>query len=140
MYGRLRIYKNLLTKSKIEGTAFNGMLVCDCKCDAFYIEHTGKQTSGKFRPYLVKRKKQLTIVCRCKNCGKEFVIFDSTVDGVKPKNAEKCPQVAFAVNGKNIFGVSVLYNYIRENYLTDKFEDCFIYVTDEEGKTYVIYE
>lgn len=137
---KLRIIDNLTIAKEIDGVALQASLVCDCKSEYFYVLHTGKQTKGILRPLLAKNKKQISIVCRCKNCGKGFKVYDSTIDGLKPLNVEKTHYVSFALKNKDVFRISLYYNYLKENYMTDQFVDCFIHATDEENKMFVLFE
>lgn len=137
---RLKIVDNLKIDKEINGVAMQASLVCDCKSEYFHVLHTGKQTRGFFRPLLVKNNKQISIVCRCKYCGKELNVYDSTTDGLKPLNVEKINHTGLILNSKNAFKITLYYNYKKEDYMTDRFVECFIHITDEDGKEIVLFE
>ena len=52
---RLRIIDNLKILKEVDKVAIEASLVCDCGNEYFYVLHTGKQTKGFFRPWLVKK-------------------------------------------------------------------------------------
>ncbi len=137
---RLRIADNLIINDKVSNVACKVSLICDCKNEHFYVRHTGKQTRGIFRPLLVKSNKQISIVCQCKNCGKEIKVYDSTVDGLNPLEATKANDFAFALKDRKVFRIFLYYNYFEEDFMTNRFVDCFIHITDEDNKEFVLYE
>lgn len=138
--GRLRIINNLKIDKEIDEVSMQASLICDCGNEYFNVLHTGKQTKGLFAPFLLKSNKQISIVCRCKNCGKELIVCDSTIDGVNPVRVEKADYAEFAIKSKNIFKITLYYNYQKEDYMTNRFFDCFIHATGEDGKELVLFE
>ena len=137
---RLRIMDNLKIDKQIQGVAIQASLVCDCGSEHFHVLHTGKQTRGGFRPLLIKSNKQISIVCRCNKCGKELIVCDSTIDGLNPLKAEKSNYSKFALKSKNTFKITLYYNYQKEDYMTNRFYDCFIHATGEDSKELVLFE
>ncbi len=135
---RLRIIDNLRVIEERRGVAFSGALVCDCKNESFYLTHTGRQTRGILSPYLAKKKGQLRVKCCCTKCGREITVYDSTLDGLKPKPCEKGEFSDLVIKSTRAFGVVMSYNYYEEDYLTDRFVECFISLSDEGGKSYEI--
>ncbi|MBR2956219.1 MAG: hypothetical protein IKC54_03385, partial [Clostridia bacterium] len=81
---KLRIINNIKILKKEDKVAMEASLVCDCGNEYFHVLHTGKQTKGLFRPWLVKNNKQITVTCKCRNCGKQLIVCDTTIDGLKP--------------------------------------------------------
>ena len=137
---KIRIYKNLKILEERKNVAFQGSLICDCKNEFFYISHTGKQTRGILAPFLVKKKRQLSIVCSCCRCGKEINLYDSTVDGLKPFDTPKLEYQDFSQNSTRAFKVVMSYNYFEKDYLTNRFAECIITLLDENEKQYVLFE
>lgn len=84
MNNQLRVLDNLRIVIERDEVALAGKLVCDCECEHFYIYHSGKQTKGILIPYLIKKNKQIAIKAVCERCGKEIIIYDSKIDGIKP--------------------------------------------------------
>ena len=115
-------------------------LVCDCGNELFHVLHTGKQTKGLLRPWLVKSNKQIAVKCKCKDCGKELIVYDSTTDGLNPLLIEKPNYAEFTAKGKNTFKIILYYNYQKEDYMSERFFDCFIHAIDEDGKNRILYE
>ena len=107
------------------------------------FSHTGKQTNGILAPYIIKKNKQLILQAKCMCCGKNIEVYNSTIDGAKPKAQE--PSIDFLpfVIPKataNKFEVIIKYNYWPENLRSDnqysnKFENCFIYIIDHGKET-----
>ena len=63
---RLRIIDNLKILKEVDKVAIEASLVCDCGNEYFYVLHTGKQTKGFFRPWLVKKTSKSPL---CANVG-----------------------------------------------------------------------
>ncbi len=137
---KIRIYENLKTLEERTNVALQGSLICDCKNEFFYISHTGRQTRGILAPFLVKKERQLSIVCSCCRCGKKFNLYDSTVDGLKPIDAPKLEYQDFSQNSTRAFKVVMSYNYFEKDYLTNRFAECMITLLDENEKQYVLFE
>ena len=137
---KLRIIDNLKILEESNKVAVEASLVCDCGNEYFYVLHTGKQTKGLFRPWLVKNNKQISVMCKCRDCGKKIIVCDTTIDGLKPLHIEKPNYAELAMKGKNAFKIILYYNYQEEDYMTDRFYDCFIHAIDEDGKKRILYE
>ena len=131
----LRIINNLEIIDEIDNAALKGKLKCNCGGNEFYIYHTGKQTKGIMSPDIVKHKKQVVINAQCVNCNETIKIYDSTNDGIKPIDTKKY-EFKKLVLKKDIdtFKITMMYNYYKEDYKTNKFVDCFIDVESEKLK------
>ncbi len=131
----LRIINNLEIIDEIDNVALKGKLKCNCGCNEFYIYHTGKQTKGILFSDIVKHKKQVVINAQCVNCKEIIKIFDSTIDGIKPINAKQY-EFKKLVLKKDIdrFKITMMYNYYKEDYKTNKFVECFIDVESAKLK------
>ena len=131
----LRIINNLEIIDEIDNVALKGKLKCNCGCNELYIYHTGKQTKGILSSDIVKHKKQVVINAQCVNCKEIIKIFDSTIDGIKPINAKQY-EFKKLVLKKDIdtFKITIMYNYYKEDYKTNKFVECFIDVESEKLK------
>jgi hypothetical protein len=110
-------------------------LKCNCGCNEFYIYHTGKQTKGILSSDIVKHKKQVVINAQCVNCNETIKIYDSTFDGIKPIDTKKY-EFKKLVLKKDIdtFKITMMYNYYKEDYKTNKFVECFIDVESAKLK------
>ena len=137
---KLRIIDNLIILEEANKVAVEASLVCDCGNEYFYVSHTGKKTKGLLSPWLIKNNKQISVMCKCKDCGKEIIVCDTTIDGLKPLDIEKPNYTELAIKGKNVFKIILYYNYQEEDYTTDRFYDCFIHAIDEDGKKRILYE
>ena len=137
---KLRIIDNIQILKEVDNVALEASLVCDCGSEWFHVLHTGKKTKGFLRPWWVKKNKQISIMCKCQDCGKKIFVCDSTIDGLKPLHVEKPNCVELTIKGKNIFKIILYYNYQEDDYLTDRFYDCFIHAIDEDGKKRILYE
>lgn len=137
---KLRIIDNLKILEEMDKVAIEASLVCDCGNESFRVLHTGKKTKGILSPWLMKANKQISVMCKCRDCGKEIVVCDSTIDGLKPLHIDKPDYAELEIKGKNIFKIILYYNYQEEDYLTNRFFDCFIHAIDEEGKKRILYE
>ena len=124
---RLRIINNLKILKEVDKVAIEASLVCDCGNECFYVSHTGKKTKGILSSWLIKNDKQISVMCKCKDCGKKIIVCDTTIDGLKPLDIEKSNYAEFAIKGKNIFKIILYYNYWEEDYMTNRFYDCFIH-------------
>ena len=137
---KLRIIDNLKILEEVEKVAIEASLVCDCGNEYFHVLHTGKKTKGILSSWLVKANKQISVMCKCRNCGKELIVCDTTIDGLKPLHIENPNYAELAIKDKNEFKIILYYNYWEEDYMTDRFYDCFIHAIDEDGKKRILYE
>ena len=137
---KLRIIDNLKILEKVDKVALEASLVCDCGNECFHVMHTGKKTKGLLNPWLVKNNKQISVMCKCRNCGKELIVCDSTIDGLNPLHIEKPNYAELTIKGKSVFNIILYYNYQKEDYMTDRFFDCFIHAIDEDGTKRILYE
>ena len=133
----LIIINNLEIIEEIDNVALKGILKCNCGCNDFYIYHTGKQTKGILSSDIVKHKKQVVINAQCVNCNEIIKIYDSTIDGIKAVDAKKY-EFKKLVLKKDIdtFKITMMYNYYKEDYNTNKFVECFIDVESEKLKKF----
>ena len=136
----LSFKSNYLIEEEHDRVSCSGKLKCDCGCDEFFIEHTGKQTRGIFSPYIKKENKQILVSAKCSLCGKEILIYDTTKDGLKPVMVEHMEKKEFVYKDINKFKVKIVLNYYEENYMTNKFFTIYIYLFDNNGKQIVLYE
>ncbi len=136
----LRIKDNLSIIEEHNDVSFKAKLVCNCECEKFKLFHTGKQTKGLLFPYLIKKNKQIEIVAQCQCCGNKISILDTTIDGEKPIAVKKGELLPFKLKGQEIFNIELVYNFHKQNYMTNKFVDCFIYTKNDKGRWKVIYE
>lgn len=135
MNDQLRILDNLRIIIERDEVALMGELVCDCGCEHFYIFHSGKQTKGILASYLIKKDKQIVIKAVCEKCGKEIIIYDSKIDGIKPLGNNEYPIDKFVLkNIKDSYEITLKYNYYKNDYKTNKFVDCFIEIKNEDMK------
>ena len=138
----LRIINNLEIVEEVDNVALKGKLKCNCGCNEFYIYHTGKQTKGILSSDIVKHKKQVVINAQCVNCKEIIKIFDSTIDGIESINTKQYEFKKLVLNKAiDTFKITIMYNYYKEDYKTNKFADCFIDVESEKlNKSKRIYE
>ena len=130
-----RIMDNLEIIEEIDNVALKGKLKCNCGCNEFYIYHTGKQTKGILSSDIVKHKKQVVINAQCVNCKEIIKIFDSTIDGIESKNTKQYEFKKLVLNKAiDKFKITIMYNYYKEDYKTNKFVECFIDVESEKLK------
>ena len=135
MNNQLRIFDNLRIVIERYEVALAGELVCDCGCEHFYIYHSGKQTKGILTPYLIRKDKQIVIKAVCERCGKEIIIYDSKIDGIKPlMNNEYLVEKFTLKNIKDSYEITLKYNYYKNDYKTNKFVECFIEIKNEDTK------
>ena len=136
MNNKLRILSNLNIYETHDNIAMAGKLLCDCGCNIFAVFHTGKATKGILAPYLVKKDKQIIIKVVCKDCGKSIIIFDSKIDGIRPLiHNNTYEEQAFLIENINAnFEIDLKYNYYTEDFMSNKFVDCFIEIKNEDIK------
>lgn len=130
----MRLEKNLTNLINHENVALEGYLICDCKNDKFYIYHTGVQKNGLFGSTTLKKlNKQIVIKAKCSKCTKEYLIYDSTIDGIKP-NGEKLEDFhLFTKENENFYKINIKYNFTTEHFNTDQFEMIFIDIINEKN-------
>ncbi len=138
---KLRIIDYLSDIEEFNGVSFSAKIKCTCGENEFSFFHTGKQTMGIFSPCIIKRDGQLILKAICSSCEKSIIIYDSAKDGVTPKETNKKYEFVPFVSNKlpEQFSVVIKYNYFPDNMkigniYSNKFEDCFIYITDKKGR------
>ena len=142
---KLRILDYLTDIEDNNGIGFSAKLKCSCGVSKFKFYHTGKQTKGIFAPYIIKRNKQLALKAKCCKCNNEIIVYDSMVDGNKPKSAEEANEFAeFIIPKGSEFEVVAKYNYYSEKLKEDgeysnHFENCYVYLLEnnKEGKALI---
>lgn len=145
---KLRILEFLSNIQEYNSASISANLCCTCGNNKFVFLHTGKQTKGIFAPYIIKKNDQLILQAKCTCCGKNIEVYNSTIDGAKPKAVE--PSIDFLPfvipkSTANKFEVIIKYNYWPENLRSDnqysnKFENCFIYIVDHGKETKALIE
>ncbi len=143
---KLRILDYLTDIEEINGVAFSAKLKCSCGSTKFVFLHTGKQTKGIFAPYIIKKSSQLALKAKCNRCNNEIVVYDSQVDGAKPKAAKGSREFSpFVIPKSPEFEVIIKYNYLPENITesgeySNRFENCFIYLLENDKETKALIE
>lgn len=132
----LRFLKNLKNVKEYDESALEGNLICECGNDFFNIRHTGKQKKGIFSSYIVKLNGQLGIKARCTKCGKEFKIYDSSQDGEDFKKKDLLEYQDFFIDKymKKDYKVRLAFNYMPQNFKTNKFVSIYVYLNNDELK------
>ena len=143
---KLRILDYLTDIEERNGVAFSAKLQCSCGSTKFAFFHTGKQTKGIFAPYIIKKSNQLALKAKCNRCNNEIVVYDSQVDGAKPKAAKESREFTpFVIPKSPEFEVIIKYNYLPENITesgeySNRFENCFIYLLENDKETKALIE
>lgn len=137
----MRLEKNFTNVINHEDVALEAKLVCDCENDIFNIYHTGILKKGLFGINLTKNQKQIVIKAKCPSCLKEYILYDSIIDGSRPKGVRLDDYKLFNYKDENSFKITMKYNFYEENFNTDKFEMIFIEGNNVNlKKTILIYE
>lgn len=143
---KLRLLDFLDNIEEFNGVAISAKLRCTCGNCSFAFSHTGKQTKGILAPYIIKKNKQLALKAKCSKCGNEIVVYNSQIDGAKPKIVEEIREfTTFATQNSSEFEVMIKYNYFPEKLKEDgnysnQFENCFIYIIDNGKETKALIE
>lgn len=58
----------------------------------------------------------------------------------KPLVADKNVLAQFKLKDLDVFNIEVAYNYYVDDYMTNKFVECFIFIRNDKGKEVVLYE
>ena len=144
---RLRILAYLDNVQEYEGVALSAKLKCTCGATKFQFFHTGTQTRGILSPWIVRKQHQLRLKAVCAWCKESVIVYDSTVDGARPQ-AQAVEKEFVPLDSKKVpkqFPVVLKYNYEPEQFKTEGtysncFENCFIYLVDENGKEKALIE
>ena len=144
---RLRLLDYLCNIQEHNGVALSAYLKCSCGTTEFQFVHTGMQTKGILRPFIVRKHQQLVLKAVCPHCGRNITVFDSSIDGkhsqIRDINSAFVP---FALDKEqNHFPVVIKYNYFPENFkiegvYSNCFENCYIYLIDKKGKEKALIE
>ncbi len=138
---KLRILDYLKDVKEHNDVSLSTKLQCTCGCSNFEFSHTGKQTRGILAPFIVKKNGQLILKTVCSCCSNSIIVYDSTQDGTHARNInlpfEFVPLTVKSL--PNQLSVVIKYNYFPEKFkigesYSNQFENCFIYITDENGK------
>lgn len=137
----LRIKNNLYNVINHDNTALEGTLICDCCCELFNVYHSGK--CHRFFDFITLKKQdnQIIIKCKCVKCNKEYTIYDSTRDGINPIGSPIHHYDKVKMIDKDRFKVHLLYNYEKENFMTNRYSEFFLEIKPYYSKKYKrIYE
>ena len=143
---KLRVFDYLTDIEEINGVAFSAKLQCSCGSTKFAFFHTGKQTKGIFAPYIIKKSNQLVLKAKCNRCNNEIVVYDSQIDGAKPKVAKESREFTpFVIPKSPEIEVIIKYNYLPENITesgeySNRFENCFIYLLENHKEAKALIE
>lgn len=134
----MRNEQNFANEVNHNNAALEADLRCDCSCDRFCISHSGKLRKGLFGGISIwKKDKQLLIKSSCANCGKTYLLYDSTKDGAAPMVTPLREYAPLTIKGKDTFQIKLRYNFWEENYKTDKFEMFFLDVKIPGAEEYI---
>lgn len=129
----LRIINNLDNIKEYSSEALSGVLKCNCGSNKFHIYHTGKQTKGILSSDIVKYKGQIIIYAKCLKCKEIIKVLDTNIDGIKPKEIQQQKFKKFILKKDiDIFEITLMYNYYKKDYKTNRFVECFIAVENEK--------
>ncbi len=123
-------FKNMISN---ENFSLESDLVCDCQNDTFKIYHTGIQKNGLFGMVNLKKyNQQIVVEARCTYCGKKYVIYNSTLDGLKPRLVPLEEYKPFILkNNEDTFRIHVAYNFEPKNFKTDRFDMMQVYIKEK---------
>ena len=83
----------------------------------------------------------MVIKGKCFECGKEYPIYDSMIDGVITRKNRKHEFSILNISENTRFNINLKYNFCESNFKTDKFEMIFIDIKKNDAKKYIrIYE
>ena len=138
---KLRTLDFLTDIQEVNGVALSAKVQCSCGATKFHFFHTGKQTKGIFSPYIIRHKRQLLLKAVCPICKNAIILYDSTQDGASAdKKRSACECKPFETNTlSSPFAIAIKYNYFPDNLkmngvYSNQFENCFIYILDDNGK------
>jgi len=120
-----------------KNVAFRAKLKCTCGCNSFSITHSGRLIKLLGWVNLSKKDSQLSIKCRCSSCQKEYVIYDSSIDGANPKGNIVNEFSMLELRKKTVFNIRLSYNYYENNFKTDDFESLFIDLKYIDSEKYI---
>lgn len=115
----LRILSNLTDIQEYDSVALSAVLRCSCGGTVFDLSHTGRQTKGILAPLILPRNGQLCVMGRCLACGTTICIYDSRIDGSRPKEAVVDPSVPLATKQGTEWQVTLRFNYFPESLCTE---------------------
>ncbi len=137
----LRILDYLTNIAECDGVSLSAHLQCTCGGNKFQFLHTGKQTKGILAPFIIRKNHPLVLKAICPCCQNSIIVYDSAKDGAHAQNKNVAKEFETFVSNKvaNPFSVVIKYNYLPENFkigeqYSNQFENCFIYIIDENGK------
>ena len=134
----MRNENNFSNKINYQNASIEADFICTCGCDTFFIQHTGLFRKSIFGGVsIIKKNKQLVIKAKCSQCHAEYLLYDSTKDGISP-NGILCGEFyPLCIHGENTFQINLKYNFMEENYKTDKFEMFFLDVKNPAWDNYL---
>lgn len=130
----MRLMNNFINLNE-QNETFKADFICECGTHKFTITHTGTKRIVPLLSILRKRHNQIRIKAECRNCHRIYTLYDSAIDGIKPKSAREFEFAQFFKNGNDIFELEIKYNFSAEFYKTDKFKAITIHIKDD-SKTY----
>ncbi len=84
--------------------AFSADVRCGCGGTAFSISHTGTYHKGLFGGHTIRIKKgQAAVKCRCTVCGRELLLYDSTIDRDRHKEVYDREWLPLSIDGTSSF-------------------------------------
>ncbi len=143
----LRILSNLTDIQEHNGVALSAALRCSCGGEVFELSHTGKQTKGILAPLIIPRDGQLCVMASCPGCGASVCLYDSRVDGSKPRAADTIPVTPLSMKQGREWQIRVRLNYLPEHFQTDTgvysnhFENLFVDICQPASdRKYTLFE
>ena len=138
----MRLENNFDNEINHENVALEADLKCSCGNKTFIIFHTGILKKGLFNSYTLREKeKQIVIKCKCSKCNKEYIIYDSMIDGVKTSKNKVSEFNHLTIKDNDKFNINLKYSFYEKNFKTDKFEMIYIDIKKEDTNKYIrIYE
>lgn len=134
----MRNEQNFFNEVNHNNVALEADLRCDCGSEIFRIAHSGNLHKGFFGSVNIsERNRQLLIKCSCAACTREYHVYNSMKDGTVPQETSLAPCVPLTVRGQDAFYIKLRYNFMEENYKTDRFEMFFLDVRLPESKKYI---
>ena len=135
---KMRNESNFVHMLNHSNVALEADFQCDCGNDTFRIYHTGKQHKSILGNVSIKKRAgQLIIQCNCSKCLKQYTLFDSTKDGIRPKGTSTEEFSSIEINGETLFKINLKYNFSEENFKTDRFEMFFMEVNALNDEKYL---
>lgn len=134
----MRLKNNFINIKEQGKKVLEADFICECGCRKFMLTHTGKNCL--LRPSILNKKKgQLRIKAECRNCHRLTTVYDSTIEGKRPKEVKSESYDKLIKNNNDVFEIQLKYSFLEENYNTDKFTKISIKIKDD-NETYNLYQ